>query len=24
MAEALQPVDSAQLPELAYYLAHLR
>lgn len=24
MAEALQPVDDAQLPELAYYLAHLR
>jgi len=24
MAEALQPVDDAQLAELAYYLAHLR
>jgi cytochrome c553 len=24
MVEALQPVDEAQLPELAYYLAHLR
>jgi cytochrome c553 len=24
MVEALQPIDEAQLPELAYYLAHLR
>jgi cytochrome c553 len=24
MVEALQPLDEAQLPELAYYLAHLR
>ena len=24
MAEALQPVPEAQLPELAYYLAHFR